>query len=66
MTKYYVCWKKNGFVDCTISCMDYNEAKRYAKEKQNEGGKTVLEECFISPQMFYGHIVAAIRAADKL
>ena len=66
MSKYYVCWKKNRFVDCTIFCMDLNEAKRYAKEKEKEGGKTLIEYCVTRHRKFYDHIAAVIEASDKL
>jgi ribosomal protein S19 len=66
MSQYYVCWKKNGLIDCTIFCMNLQEAMKIKSEKEKEGVKTVLENCFISPQMFYGHIVSIIKASKKL
>ena len=64
--KWYACWKKNGVVDCSVSCMEFMEAERFLREKRKEGAVTTLETCEIKPQIIYGHIAAALRASERL
>lgn len=64
--KYYACWRKNSVVDCSTRCMAFSEAEHFLTEKRKEGAITTLETCRIMPELFYGHVAAAIRAAERM
>lgn len=66
--KFYACWKDSkGPVKCSSSCIPFQEAEEFLREKRMKSGTiTTLESCRMRPQIFYGQCAAVLRAAQRI
>ena len=64
--KWYACWKRNGSVNCTKICIEFIEAERFLNNRRKEGAITSLVECNYIPKLFYGHVLATIKAREQM